>query len=230
MKKIVVWYIVWALIVLMLIGYSQFKTTPIEQLKNDVNYFGSVVTVEGYFICNSMLMLVTDCTVYTSNTAMPWDQYILLTGDKIKYMSAKTCDKVRVKGVVASVIIPTGTGFFYPELAIEVLHYGLAPSAWQYIQNEGFITVDGERFSCPRVRRKCVIKTGPKRKRLNYFLPTILEDIFFMKYLILLFILTSIISFVGLVECNNWKEQEKYWFFALLVSVCLFVWCLIKMI
>lgn len=217
MKKIVVWYIVWALILLMLIGYSQFKVTSIEQIKNDDNYFGSVVTVEGYFVCDSMLMLVTDCAVYTVNTKMPWDQYILLTGDKTKYMLAKTCDRVRVKGVVVSVIIPTGTGFFYPEIAVEITQYRPIPSAWHYLNKNA-------------TRRKCVIKTGPKRRRLNNSLIILPEDIFFMKYLLLLFMLTSVIFFVGLVECKNWKENERYWFIALLVSVSLFFWVLIKIV
>lgn len=40
-----------------------------------------------------------------------------------------------------------------------------------------------------------------------------------MKILLITFMLLIPINFVGLVECKDWKKDEKHWLFALVMSV-----------
>jgi len=39
-----------------------------------------------------------------------------------------------------------------------------------------------------------------------------------MKIIALIFIFLVLINFIGLVECKNWKKDEKYWLFAIVMS------------
>ena len=40
-----------------------------------------------------------------------------------------------------------------------------------------------------------------------------------MKILLLIFTLLVPINFIGMVECKNWKKDEKYWLFSMVMSM-----------
>ena len=40
-----------------------------------------------------------------------------------------------------------------------------------------------------------------------------------MKIILLIFMFLVIANFIGMVECKNWKKDEKYWLFAMVMSI-----------
>lgn len=40
-----------------------------------------------------------------------------------------------------------------------------------------------------------------------------------MKYLLMTFMVLIVVNFIGMVECKNWKKDEKKWLFALIMSM-----------
>ena len=155
--------VLYFLVLSMLIGYLQFRTTSIEQIK-EFNYLGKTVIVEGDFMRDSVPMLVTDRDITLINTPMSYNQYVLLVGNKTKYMPTRTFGslKLRVKGKV----FPGYCGC-EDEVVIEVFRYTLAPSAWQYIQDRGTKMMDDGHISRPRIRRKSYVVGNYKSIRIR---------------------------------------------------------------
>jgi len=50
-----------------------------------------------------------------------------------------------------------------------------------------------------------------------------------VKILLLTFALLVVINFVGAAECSDWKKDEKYWFFAMLMSIAGFFTIIFRM-
>ena len=40
-----------------------------------------------------------------------------------------------------------------------------------------------------------------------------------MRILLLVFMFLTVINFVAMVECKNWKKDEKYWLFSMVMSI-----------
>ena len=107
-----------------ILGYSQFKTTTIEELKGIKSFFGKTVILEGYVYRNqeyTLPILVTNPKVYAGNTPMLCNQYLMLTGNtKFLPHRGMGTNHVRVKGICHEC--------YGGNVCLDVIWYGLALS------------------------------------------------------------------------------------------------------
>lgn len=127
-----------------MLGYSQFKTTTIEQIK-DWNYIGKTVIVEGY-THRTLRLILTNCAIRIDlySPIKCEKQCIFLIGN-VKWIPphrGEMNNHIRVKGIVVTIdpkeIYKNMTGFYYyPIFAIDVMSYGLALSEKNYRRERG---------------------------------------------------------------------------------------------
>ena len=121
-----------------MLGYSQFKTTTIGEIKETTSFPSKTVITEGYAFRDNkeFAILVTELDVYTTNHPMRCNEYIRLIGNIDEFVPFNVgCDwllgtnHVRVKGICVHC--------YGGDICLYVIWYRLALSDKKYKRNKG---------------------------------------------------------------------------------------------
>lgn len=95
------------------------------------SYVGKTVLVEGIFVMDPVPMIVTDLNEIFMNKQLPFEQYLLLTGDEVQKLSADELGgaKIRVEGTVTAL-----SGDLYPgeKVSVRFKKYQLLEKFYTY--------------------------------------------------------------------------------------------------